>query len=189
MTNGLRFLLFTLLLSFVLPLAVNAQRFTPVDDKSSVEFSVGRHKFGYHVIKGTMKGLKGEITFDPGNLAQSFFNVSVADSTVRSGNDQRDHDLKGENWLNSKKYPYITFLSTKMEKSNTNGLYILNGDLSIRGVTLPVVIALKAVPSRDGDGYTFSGFIHIHRLDYGLGEPGNTDDEMLISISLFAAKQ
>ena len=161
----------------------------PVDENSRVEFNVHR-KNRDKVVSGTFKGLKGEIVFNPEALNNSFFNVSIADSTVHSGNEQRDHDLKDRAFFNAREYPYITLLSTRIKKSNTDGFYLLNGDLNIKGISKPVVIAFKATKDMDDKGYVFTGLLRINRFDFDLGSGDNAfEKEVIISLTVFAKSE
>lgn len=72
-------------------LLISAQKFTPIDPESSVNFTI--KNLGINVT-GKFTGLSGLINFDPANLAESKFSVSVNAGTVDTDIKARDNHLK-----------------------------------------------------------------------------------------------
>ena len=94
--------------------SINAQKYSPIDKESKIEFSI--KNFGINT-KGSFSGLKGDILFDDKNPSSSSFNVSVDASTIDTDNNMRDSHLKKEEYFNVEKYPAITFTSSKITKT------------------------------------------------------------------------
>src|SRR5579863_3443890 len=135
---------------------------------AKVGFSV---KGPFGTVNGTFPGLQAAIHFDPGDLSGSSVQASVDAKTVSSGNGLRNHHLKTEEqWLNTDKYPRISYKSTKVEKSGTG--YKAVGTLTIKEVTKPVEIPFTFT----GNGSTgvFKGEFAFKRADFQLGKPGGT---------------
>ena len=86
-------------------------------------------------------------------------------------NEDRDNHLRSEEFLYVEKYPTITFVSTGVELFD-EGEAKLSGDLTIRGVTRPVVLDLEVRGMVDDPwGNTKAGFAakgKINRKDFGL---------------------
>ena len=89
-------------------LLISAQKFIPVDPESSVNFTI--KNLGINV-SGKFTGLSGWIHFDPANLTESKFSVSVNASTVDTDIKARDNHLKKEDYFYLEKYPRISFIS------------------------------------------------------------------------------
>jgi len=90
---------------------------------------------------------------------------------VSSGNGLRNSDLRNkEEWLNTDKFPRISFHSKKIEKSDDG--FKAAGDLTIKGITKPAVIPFTFT----GKGNTglFKGQFDIQRSDFNLGKPGGS---------------
>ncbi|TDX02229.1 polyisoprenoid-binding protein YceI [Dinghuibacter silviterrae] len=165
-----------------LALAVSAQDYKPVDDSSSIGFGI--KNFGV-TVSGTLKGLKGDIHFEPGNLGACTFAVSVASKTINSGIDMRDNHLKKEDFLNVDAFPVITFKSTKITASTKAGYMFLFGDLTIKGVTKAISFPFQAQPN--GNGYTFTGDVTINRRDFGVGGSSlSMSDQVKINLKVVA---
>ncbi len=165
---------------------VTAQSFNPVDSGSKVHFVI--KNFGIDT-GGDLTGLKGNISFSPDNLAASNFNVSVAVSTVDTDNSMRDKSLTSDEYFNAAKFPLITLVSTKIEKTNKTGagFYYFTGNLTIKGVTKTISFPFQA--RQENNGYLFTGNFQINRIDFGVGEQNIVLSNIVkVSLSVFAQK-
>jgi len=103
-------------------------------------------------------------------VAQPFENstvrATVQMASVETGTADRDTDLRSANFFDVENNPEMTFTSTKVSADE------LVGDLTIKGVTLPVTFDLEFNGvSKDPWGGTRAGFeatTEINRKDYGL---------------------
>jgi polyisoprenoid-binding protein YceI len=135
---------------------------------AKVNFSV-HGPFG--TVHGSFSGLEATIHFDEKDLAGSSVSASIDAKTVSTGVGLRNSDLKNkEEWLNTDKYPRISFKSTKIEKSS-NG-FKASGDLKIKDVSKPIVIPFTFT-NKDASG-VFKGEFKINREDYKVGKPGGS---------------
>jgi polyisoprenoid-binding protein YceI len=136
--------------------------------KAKIGFSV---KGPFGTVHGDFTGLKTTIKFDEKDLAGSSIEASIDAKTVNSGVGMRNKHLRNEEeWLNTDKFPTITFRSEKIEKGG-NGYKAL-GKLTLKGVTKPVDISFTFT----GNGGTglFKGQFTIKREDYKVGKPGGS---------------
>ena len=164
-----------------------AQSYAPVDSSSKVHFVI--KNFGINT-GGDLTGLKGNITFSPNNLAASDFNVSVAASTVNTDNSMRDKSLTGDEYFDVPKFPLITIVSTKVEKTNKTaaGFYYFTGNLTIKGVTKSISFPFQA--QEENGGYLFTGNFEINRTDFGVGEQNIVlSNQVAVTLSVFAKKK
>ncbi|HEX7975176.1 MAG TPA: YceI family protein [Anaerolineales bacterium] len=136
---------------------------------SLVSFTV-RHMMITNV-RGRFDKLSGTVNFDEQDPTRSSVDVQIDASSVNTNDDKRDEHLKSPDFFDVQKYPAITFKSTKVEtRDQANGK--LYGDLTIHGVTKPVVLNVEYVgQSKSPWGTTSAGFsarTKINRKDYGL---------------------
>jgi polyisoprenoid-binding protein YceI len=144
-----------------------------VTANAKVTFSV-HGPFG--TVHGSFTGLEATINFDEKNLSASSITASIDAKTVSTGISLRNSDLRNkEEWLNTDKYPRISFKSKKIEK-NGNGFKAI-GDMTIKGVTKPAEIPFTFT-SKDTSGL-FNGQFTIKREDYNVGKPGGTVGDMI----------
>jgi len=164
---------------------------------TQAEFAVKHMVFT--TVKGHFSDITGEIKFNEGDWSKSSVNVTMPVSTVTTKDEKRDAHLKSPDFFDSENNPNITFTSTKVEKGRGDDFKVY-GDLSIRGVTKPVVLDATF----NGQGPTpfgttiisFSASTKINRKDYNVSfnmplEGGGVlvGEEIKISIEVEAIKQ
>ena len=158
---------------------------------SQVGFSV-RHMMISNV-RGRFEKVTGTVNFDENNPAASSVSVEIDVASINTREPQRDGHLRSADFLNVEAFPQLTFESTKVEVVDENhGL--ITGDLTIRGVTRPVVLEVEYAGQSQMWGGTSAGFeatAKINRKDWGLTwnqtlESGGilVGDEVKISIEL-----
>jgi polyisoprenoid-binding protein YceI len=123
-------------------------------------------------VKGKFSGLSGVLKLDENDYTRSTVEATIPVSSVNTGDEKRDGHLVSADFFEAEKFPAMTFTSTRIE-SVGGGDYEVTGDLTIHGVTKPVVLKLEDVsePSKDPWGnhrIGLSGTTKINRKDFGL---------------------
>ncbi len=142
--------------------SVFTQQYKPIDAKSEIKFTI--KNFGLNT-SGTLSGLKGDINFDPAQIASSKFNVSVDVNTINTGIDMRDNHLKKEEYFNAEKYPALSFVSTEIKAADKD--YTVTGQLTIKGITKTISFPFTA--AKQDNGMLFTGNFSINRKDFSVG--------------------
>lgn len=156
----------------------------------------GQHAFvnfkishlGYSWLWGTFKDFDGSFSFDAAKPEQSKVNVTLKTASVDTNHAERDKHLRSDDFLNVAKHPTATFESTSV-KSTGEGTADITGNLTLNGVTKPVVIAAKFIGEGDDPwgGYRagFEGSTTLTLKDFGikmdLGPASQTVD-LIISV-------
>ncbi len=174
------------LIFFLMPalvhLTVNAQSYTAIDDGSKVKFVI--KNFGINT-GGVFHGLKGEIKFDKNNLSATEFNVSVDAKTIDTDIEARDIHIRKEEYLGIEKFPLITFISTSVTKTNTEGWLYIFGKITIKGTTKTVKFPFKI--SEMKDGILFEGEFSVDRRDFKVGGKSiSLSNNLIVVLSVFA---
>jgi polyisoprenoid-binding protein YceI len=138
---------------------------------SAAEFKV-KHMMISNV-KGSFSGLSGALSEHASDSTLSSVEASIPVATVSTGDPQRDGHLKSGDFFDAEKYATLNFKSTKVVRKG-EGEYEVTGDLTIHGVTQPVVFAVEgpSAPGKDPWGNTrigLSATTKINRKDFGLG--------------------
>ena len=135
---------------------------------SSPSFKV-RHFFTQ--VPGRFDDFTGTVTWDEADPTKSSVEITIQAASINTGNTKRDDHLKSADFFDAAKFPTLTFKSTKIEKGASEGHYKVSGDLTIRGVTKPVVVELEALGFGDtgmGKRGGFNGTLKINRQDFGV---------------------
>lgn len=155
----------------------------------------GQHAFvnfkikhlGYSWLYGTFKDFDGTFTYDESNPSADKVNVKIVTGSLDTNHAERDKHLRGADFLNTGKFPEATFVSTAVKKSGEK--LEITGDLTLNGVTRPVVLDAKLIGQGDDPwggkraGFEATGSIHLKdfNIKSDLG-PASQDVELIISV-------
>jgi polyisoprenoid-binding protein YceI len=92
-------------------------------------------------VRGEFDKFSGTITANDDDPKSVEIEATIDAASINTRSDKRDADLKGPNFLDVAKYPTITFKSLKIEPDG-DGKWKVTGDLTLHGVTKPVVLAV-----------------------------------------------
>ena len=137
---------------------------------SSAQFSI-RHLMVSNV-RGEFGNLSGTLSIDDADLTKSSITAEVDASSINTREPKRDEHLKSPDFFDVAKFPKLTFKSTKIEKAGAQ--LKITGDMTIHGVTKPVVLTADAPTAgiKDPWGNVKRGFFattKLNRKDFGLG--------------------
>jgi len=123
-------------------------------------------------VRGEFEKVTGKIVYDEADVTKSTADITIDAASINTRVAKRDAHLRSPDFLDAAKYPVITFRSKRVEKAG-NGMLKMTGDLTIRGVTKEVVLAVEGpTPAiKDPWGNQRVGgqaATKIHRKDFGL---------------------
>ena len=104
-----------------------AQSYSINVDEALVEFNYVSEE-----TTGKIKGVSGEIKFDPNNLSDFKFEGKAHISSINTSNNMRDKHLNSSDYFNTKLYPYITFSAKSLEKKES--YFLLTGNMTIKDI-------------------------------------------------------
>jgi polyisoprenoid-binding protein YceI len=79
---------------------------------SSAGFKIRHLMIAY--VRGGFGGVTGDVIFDPANPANIRINASINATTLNTLDERRDAHVKSAEFLDTEKYPTITFVSTRV---------------------------------------------------------------------------
>jgi polyisoprenoid-binding protein YceI len=189
-----RFTLVTGILALAAPLAV-AQTSTWTSDPahSEVDFSISH--LAVSNVHGRFGHVNATIAYNETDVTKSTVNATIDVSGVDTGEEARNNHLKSPDFFDVATNPTATFTSTSVSKSDT-GLTI-NGNLTLHGVTKPVVLHAEGprgpAPGMDHKPHAgFSATTTVKRTDFGIGAkfPSTVvGEEVKLDIELEIVKQ
>jgi polyisoprenoid-binding protein YceI len=134
---------------------------------SDVSFTV-RHMM-VSKVRGRFGTFSGEIVTGE-NLTDSTVTATIDASSIDTNNEQRDGHIRSADFFDVENHPQWTFRSTALRVDGED--LALDGELTIKGVTKPVTLALEVNGfGPDAWGGTRTGFsasTTIDRNDFGV---------------------
>ena len=165
---------------------------------SGVHFSV-RHLM-IATVRGEFRKVTGTINMDEKDISKSNVEAVIDAATIDTREERRDNDLRGANFFDVAKFPTITFKSKSVTRQGEGKLQVA-GDLTLHGVTKPVILDVEGLTNqiKDQRGNIKTGALvttKFNRSEFGLTwnrviETGGVavSDEVAIVIDLELVKK
>ncbi|MFE1312890.1 YceI family protein [Streptomyces sp. NPDC058755] len=134
-------------------------RYTIDTDRSSLSFRT-RHIFGLLPVRGTFAIRGGTIEVaEP--LSESRLHAEVDAPSFRTGNAQRDDAVRSVKFLDTDRYPLITFTSDRVDTTT------VSGTLTACGVSRPTSLSLVHAEVL-ADAFTVRATTRVDRTEFGV---------------------
>jgi polyisoprenoid-binding protein YceI len=121
-------------------------------------------------MEGSFKTFDGYVESSKADFSDAKIGFTVEIASVYTDNDRRDGHLKSDDFFNAEKFPQMKFESTSF-KPLGNNKYELQGNLTIRDVTKPVVFQVThggVLNTSKGAKAGFKATTTIDRFNYNL---------------------
>jgi polyisoprenoid-binding protein YceI len=122
-------------------------------------------------VRGVFEQVAGTVNYDPNAPEAAQVEVSIPTTSVHTRDAQRDGHLRSADFFDSETYPTLNFRSSSVRRDGATPQ--LEGELTIRGVTRPVSLAINEVTPEHRDlqgtrrfGASASG--KLRRSDFGI---------------------
>ena len=131
-------------------------------DHTTVGFKI-RHLFSN--VTGTFDHVEGTVDYEPGHPEQWKAQAVIQAASINTRVEKRDAHLRSKDFFEVDTYPTLTFTSTGVTDATANGAK-LHGQLTIHGVTKPVVLELQIHgAAKDPWGNQRAGFTGTTTID------------------------
>jgi len=189
-------------LAFAVPVMAAPQTFDFKDPK-------GVNNVVFHLdaplesINGSANGISGIVLFDPEKPADTKGKITVASETLMVPNPMMKGHLHSDAWMNTAKYPEITFDVRELKDVKTDGDMVTGnavGDLTLHGVTREMTVPVKLtylkdklgarVPNMKGDLLVIRANFSVKRSDFDINPKAPEDkvpDEVDLILSIAGA--
>ncbi|MDZ4791301.1 MAG: YceI family protein [Hyphomicrobiales bacterium] len=117
-------------------------------------------------VKGAFEKFQAQVKFDPDMLADAEIEVAIDMASLKTGLPDADKTLTSAEWFDVKQHPQATFRG-KGAKKIAAGKFQYIGDLTIKGVTKPAILAFNV--EIEGSEAAAEGELTVTRPDYGVG--------------------
>ncbi|WP_421869383.1 YceI family protein [Motiliproteus sp.] len=131
---------------------------------SFINFKTGH--LGVSWLQGRFNDISGNFSWDADKPSNAMIDITINTASVDSNHAERDKHLRSDDFLDVKKYPTATFKSTGFDGK------MLNGDLTLHGVTKPISFEVTKVGEGKDPwgGYRagFTGTYDLKRSEFGI---------------------
>lgn len=160
----------TLLIAALATIGAAAAEYKIDTSHSSAQFAVAH--LGISKTKGEFADVQGSVSYDAANLSITKVEAVIGVKTIDTKDEKRDAHLKSADFFDVEKFPTMKFVSSKVEKAGNNKLKV-TGDLTIKGVTKQVVLAVDGPTGEVKDPWgglrrAASATTKINRKDFGI---------------------
>lgn len=126
--------------------------------------------FGLHWVSAHFRDFRGDFVFDRSGPA-SRVDVIVQTESIDCGDSHWNPHLRSPEWLDVQRYPLMTYRSRHIEFEGDERAEA-SGELTLHGVTRPVVLAVSQLHCAGSDSADqscrFVAHARVKRSDYGL---------------------
>lgn len=128
---------------------------------------------GFSNPEGQFRKVEGSLDYDQADPTKSSVNVTIALDSVNTNVEKLDGHLQKDEFFDSAKFPTATFKSTKVEKGAGADKLKVTGDLTLHGVTKPIVldVTINKVgehPMRKAPAVGFDATGVVKRSEFGI---------------------
>ena len=147
-------------------------------------------------INGSASGITGTVTFDPENPGTTTGNIVVAANTLTLPNTMQQGHMRGPQWMDTAKYPEITFETKELKNVKTEGDVTTadaTGTFTCKGIAKEMTVPVKLtylkgkladrMPNMKGDLLVIRSNFSIKRSDFNIS-PGQMEDKVSEEIDL-----
>lgn len=133
-------------------------------------------------FKGNFKEFSGTISFDATKLEESKAEINIPLSSVEANSADRNKYLATTDWFNTSEFPAAKFVTKTIAKGEADNAYVAEGELTMRGVTLPVTLPFTL--KEEGNVATMEGQATLNRVEYGIGANWNDPNTVGLDVKL-----
>lgn len=178
--------------------------YTVIAEESSVEWSASKPLIDGYTHQGTIAVEGGTITIGEETASGAFtLDMTQLEVTSLGGGkagqeSQLEGHLKNSDFFNVGEYPTASFEITSVTRTQTEGTYMVTGNLTIKDTTESVTFP-ALIYEKDGKLYATAPDFSIDRTDWGItfGSSNFFDglaenaigDEVTLTLNLVASKQ
>jgi polyisoprenoid-binding protein YceI len=149
---------------------------------SQVSFAIGVMSFA--TTRGHFNTGRGQLHIDEQNPASSWVEAEVDAASVDTQNRLRDTHLRSGAFFAVKKYPTISFRSTRVEHIG-GPAYKVTGNLTLLGRTKPITFEVEYIGQSTGSDTraALTAKATINRDDFGLGRGMKRQGRQSVNLS------
>lgn len=117
--------------------------------RGTIDFAIGDSRL--FRTQGSFKQWQGTVQVDDQDVSRSNVTVKIDTRSVEMMDAQQSSMLKDSDFFDVARYPEMTYVSRKVERTG-NDTFKVEGDVTLRGVTRPMTLAVSVTERRPDAG-------------------------------------
>jgi polyisoprenoid-binding protein YceI len=135
-----------------------------VKAESKIEFHA---KATFAKIVGVFHEWDAELKKSGDSFEDATLKMKLDSDSVSTGSGLKDKEIKNKNFFDVKQFPEIEFVSTKVTPGPDATKFVMEGNMTMRGITKPVTVMIVEHPVANGH-QIIDGTIEFNRRDFGM---------------------
>jgi polyisoprenoid-binding protein YceI len=134
---------------------------------------------------GSFRRFGGEVRLEEGRPETAAGRVTVEVASIDTGIGMRDSHLRSADFFDAERHPLATFVTTAVRADGAR--FVVSGELTIRGVTRPLVVPVAVTAS--AGGLRITGELTVNRREFGVAYQSRLNpvaDEVTVSVDFTA---
>jgi polyisoprenoid-binding protein YceI len=118
-------------------------------------------------VVGVFRSWHAELKVPQGDLQQASLKTEIEAASVHTGSGLKDKEVRGKKFFAVDEFPTILFVSSGVHPAEVQGQYVMQGALTLRGITKPVEMILRQQSGKNGHDW-LDGEMTFNRRDFGM---------------------
>lgn len=140
------------------------EAFSVNHESSRIEFHASAT---FTKVIGVFHNWQADLKIPAGKVENASLTLEIEAASVKTGSGLKDKTVKSHNFFDVETHPTIRFVSSRVLAGPDPSRYLMEGDLTLRGVTKPVSILLTWRPAEDGTRH-LTGDCEFSRREFGM---------------------
>jgi polyisoprenoid-binding protein YceI len=135
-----------------------------VKENSKIEFHASST---FAKVTGVFNDWNADFKLNTNTLENASLLLDIQSASVHTGSGFKDKEVKGKNFFNVTQFPEIKFVSDGVLADPDPHKFTMTGNLTLRGITRPVTIAVATTTGPNG-AQMVTGTFNFNRRDFGM---------------------
>ena len=135
-----------------------------VKTDSLIEF---RASATFTKVVGVFHAWEADLKMPGDQFTDAALVLEIDADSVATGSGAKDKEIKGKNFFAVKEHPQIRFASKKVTAAGESVKFHMEGELTVRGITQPVSVAIVVRPEDEGH-QRIDGQFSFNRREFGM---------------------
>lgn len=118
-------------------------------------------------VVGVFHAWEADLKVPGGKFNDAALVLEIDADSVATGSGARDKEIKGKNFFFVKEHPQIRFVSKSVTPDGEPSKFHMEGELTLRGITQPVSVAIVVRPEDEGH-QRIDGQFSFNRREFGM---------------------